>query len=482
MNLDIIPKPKKYENYGESIYIEPYYKADCAELEDYMHAFSDITDRIWGICFSPSDNYSVKCIDISSDKSLETGSYRICTNYGECKVFYSDTSSLLCALSTIIKIGKRTCDIKIKLPKCVIEDYPDSKFRALMIDVARKWHPIDYLYKYVDLAFLLNINRLIIHFTDDESYTLPSKSFPQLPTKNRHYEENELRALDFYAFSRGVMIIPEIDMPGHSTQFCLKYPDLFGKHLILDAAEEVFNALERIYQETAELFPNSEYIHIGGDEAIISRWQESERSLNYMKQNGIKDFSTLYAHYIGRMCHFIISIDKTPIVWEGFHKENNSLIPKQTVVIGWESYYQLAPDLANAGFKLLNASWKPLYVLSPWTKWSPEEILNWNKYKWDHWIEKSPAKGGGRVFVDESADVDGGILCAWGDYLKNYESCRLACQLELKCIMPRLSALSARLWSTHEEINQDKFESSYSHIAELLSLMWGENPFRGEFQ
>lgn len=506
MKINVFPKPKKITEYGGQTYIDLSFIADCEGLERFFGAFSDAADRIWGFAATPllkkddeklytplteaqtgEKNVESKedialhaGIAANRDLSLACGGYVLDIDK-TCMLRYADSEGLTNALFTLLKIGKRTCNMKIELPRCRIENYPDSTFRALQLDVARKWHPIDYLYKYVDLAAFYGINKFIIHFTDDESYTLPSDAFPKLSTPYRHYTKAELSALDDYAASRSVTIIPEIDMPGHSWKMCLNYPEVFGACGITEASKKTFAALEKLYLEAMEIFPRSNYVHLGGDEAVLGRWLESEESMEYMRKNGIKDISELYGHYVGRMCKFILSKGKTPIVWEGFRKESNGHVPKETVVVAWESLYQLAPDLASDGFKLLNASWKPLYVVSPWRMWSCEEILLWDKYKWDHWLEKSPAYGGDKVFVDrKTACVDGGILCAWGDYLKGYESCRLACQLEFKSVAPRLAALSERLWSNDRAADPDEFKAAYETFKDLINLFWSENSFRGE--
>lgn len=513
MSINIIPKPKKITWGDGRLCIKPLYTCEEAGLEKYLHAFSECADRIWGISFAPfktqmpderfmtplteggakeesaaadfpamvlpGETRSPEGIFIKRDTALEKGAFRLHVG-ATCVISFSDGEGLAWALSTLLKTAERTCDKYISIPLCDIEDRPESPFRALQLDVARKWHPVDYLYKYVDLASLLCINRFIIHFTDDESYTLPTDIFPTLPTENRHYTKSELSALAEYADARGVMIIPEIDMPGHCAQFNEKCPEIFGTHGILEADDGVFASLEKLCLEASELFPSSEFIHLGGDEAVLGRWLDSEKSVKYMKENGIEDIVQLYGHFVGRMCSYVLSIGKTPIVWEGFRKESNHLVPKETLVVAWESHYQLAPELVDSDFTILNGSWKPLYVVAPWQKWSPEEILSWNKYKWDHWWDQSAAFGGDKVFVDESAPVAGGMLCAWGDYLKGYESCRLACQLELASVTPRLAALSERLWSTHDSNDFSDFSSAFEHIKSILSRMWGENPYRGE--
>ena len=508
-----IPRPGNFEVREGYLCISPSYSTEEESFLPALAAFSELCDRIYGLALKPSDEKipdekyftplteagefeapkmpsgkaalaalageerTQSGIFVVRDGSLTEGGCRIDVA-SACRISARDVEGLVRAFSIIAQISDRTCDKYIKIPKCSVFENPDSSLRGFLLDAARRWHPVDYLYRYVDLCSLAGINRFIIHFTDDESYTLPSRAFPLLPSKGRHYTEEELRALDSYALSRGVMIIPEIDMPGHSSQFAVNYPEIFGTCGIMDATDAVFDALFLLYKEVSELFPRSKYIHAGGDEAILGRWNDSEKTIAYMKEKGIPDIVALYGHFVGRVCDGILSLGKTPIVWEGFGESANSLVSKDVLVISWENLYQTADKLVAAGFRILNASWRPLYCVSPWQKWSQEEILTWNKYVWDHWLERAPSFDRG-VSVPEDSPVDGGIYCAWGDYLKNYESSRLACQLEYASVMPRLAATAQRLWDP-EDIEYDDFAASYERFGEVMSLIRGENAFRGE--
>lgn len=511
MNIKIIPMPKNVRDAGGFLCVKPAYKTDCEEFVPTLHALSETADRLWGLAIFPSElpmvdsalatplteaqsdkNKAAESADVSlpgeercdgglyvkRDASFKSGEYKIETDKS-CVIYAGDCEGVAAAAATLLQLAERTCDKYIKIPKGEISDCPDSSWRALLLDVARQWHPTDYLFRYVDLCFLLKINRFVIHFTDDESFTLPIECFPKLASENRSYTKGEMRALSEYAAARGVMIVPEVDMPGHCAQFLLKYPEVFGTYGIMEAGEDVFAALESIYREVAELFPESEYIHIGGDEAVLGRWDDSEKTKAYMKAHGIEDFVTLHGHYIGRAAEMILKLGKIPVVWEGFRKETNGMIPRETLVIAWESHYQLAPELLEDGFTVINASWKPLYVVSPWQKWSPDEILSWDKYTWDHWWEGSAAFKN-KIVVGGDSDVCGGMLCAWGDYLKGYESCRLASQLEFASVMPRLCALSERVWNSGNGRDSESFGISRRAFKDRLDVIFGANPFRGE--
>ena len=498
MNIATVPAVKNISPYGGAVRLAPVGAvSDRLALSSFSSA-SDLFDRVFGLelkleatvdesLFTPLGEPGARERERETDGDV---GFVFSVNYdlaeGECvidvdalcRVEASGAEGFFRAASIIAQISERTCDKLIELPRCRITDRPDSPFRALSLDVARRWHPVDYLYKYVDVCALYGINRFVLHFTDDESYTLPSRAYPLLPTDGRHYTEEELRALDGYAAARGVMIIPEIDMPGHSAQFSMKYPDIFGKCGIMEATEEVFEALGVIYREAAELFPGSRYIHIGGDEAVLGRWNDSPATAEYMNKNAIPDIVTLYGHFVGRVARDVLALGRTPMIWEGFGKAANGEVPREALIASFENHYQTARELVDAGFTVINASWRPLYCVAPWQKWSRDEILSTNRYTFDHWWDGSEAYNRG-VTVPKGSAVAGGMYCAWGDYLKGYPSSRLACQLEFACVAPRLSAVAEILWND-AVADKTSYEAAFAHAEELLGRIHGENPFRGK--
>ena len=462
-NHNIIPHPKETKIYKKNIAVKPYYKCENPLFLEAVHAFSEFSDKIHELAVSPGEDGIV----IKEDTSIATEAYKIEVD-DKCIIYVSDTKGLNYAFATLLQIIEKVDGEKpeynyFNAPKCKIYDHPEGTWRGLMVDVARKWHPTAFLFKYVDICYMLKLNRLQIHFTDDESFTLPCDSFPLLTTENRHYTKAELAVFNEYAKMRGITIVPEVDMPGHCTQFIEKYPDIFGAHGILEASEETFSALEKVYKEVMELFPDSPYIHVGGDEAVLGRWTDCKTSMEYMKKNNIKDIVELYGHYVARITNFILSCGKTPVVWEGFHKETNHLISRDVIVISWENLYQPVTDLAEAGFTLLNCSWQPLYIVAPWTHWEASEILNWDTHMWTHYNEQSAAYNK-ELRIPENTTVLGGQVCAWGDYLKNYLSGQWASKEEIKCIKPRVAALSEKTWNLKGIHTQKSFKESFEEL------------------
>lgn len=326
-----------------------------------------------------------------------------------------------------------------------LTDAPDCSYRGLMVDLARQWHPLSYVLSYIDLCWKNRASHLQLHFTDFQSFTLPVKSYPKLSTEGRTYTREEIGVMVDYAAARGITLVPEVDVPGHTAPFFDKYPELFGNTGVLPACPEVFEALRALFGEVAQMFPHSPWIHIGGDEASIGAWENCPRTQAYMKENGIADIHEMYAEYIRVLTDMIFALGRTPVVWEGFGKEYNDRIDRRTIVIAWESYYQPAYDLAAAGFTLINCSWKPLYIVTPRTFWSPEEIAAHDPWKWDHWWQKSVAYPDG-YRIDRKYPVLGCQICAWGDAIAGWENWEDGIRQERDLVAERLPALCGKLW------------------------------------
>jgi len=469
MKINVIPNPKELvgtvtsNSYQSSLYPT---QLTCNEntWEIAAEAFQGYVRKVHGIDLVEGK----KGIELIKDDGLQSGSYKIKCDKNV-KLYASDVTGIQSGFSTILQIMEKS-GTEMLIPDVTISDNAEGTYRGLMVDLARNWHPYEFLFDYVDLCYLYKINRLQFHFTDDQSYTLPSDSFPKLPTEDRHYTKEQISKLVDYANARGVIIVPEIEVPGHCAQFLSKYPEIFGKNGIICAEEKAFEALDKIFGELCEMFPYSPYIHIGGDEASISNWRSCSGCKKYMSDNNIKLIEDLYIDFVDRVTKIIFKYGRTPIVWEGFSKKGNDKIAKDVIIIGWESYYQNPKDLLASGFRVINASWKPLYIVAPSTSWTPAEILDWSIYGWQHWWEKSMAYPDG-IQVEPTDKVLGGQICVWGDVLAKYDSSEEAAADELVLIRERIPALAEKTWNINSTRNKDNFMNSYIKINALYEKM-----------
>lgn len=411
-----------------------------AAFSDAAETFCAYADVRLGLSFA----YGAGGLSLLRDAELAPEGYRLEVRAEGVNAYASTLKGMHHAMSALLQLLAAYPDA---LPLATIEDEPDCSYRGLMVDLARQKHPLPYLLRYVDLCYDNRASHLQLHFTDDQSFTLPLDCYPLLCTEGRTYTKEEIARLVEYAYKRGVELVPEVDVPGHTVQFCKKYPELFGTVNVLPADEAVFEALRRIFAELCAMFPHSQMIHIGGDEAAIGNWDGCARTQAYMKAHGIASRDEMYAEYIRIVTDDVLALGRTPVVWEGFAKEFNDRISRDVIVIAWESYYQPAYDLAASGFTLINCSWKPLYIVTPSTHWTPEEIMDWNPWTWRHWWEKSAAYPDGFSIEMESSNVLGGQLCAWGDIIAGWEDYEKGVCEELALIEERLPALCQRTWN-----------------------------------
>ena len=339
-----------------------------------------------------------------------------------------------------------------------IYDYPDLPFRGLMIDVARKKHSITTLKQIISLCRWYKVKYLQLHLTDDNAFRFPSDSYPQLTTEGFHYTKKELTELVEFANARGVELIPELDVPGHSHQLIEKMPKTFGfrnqelnRNTINMTREEIYPVLDSLIREIAAVFPSSEYIHIGGDEPNFSGMNEYPKVAQYLKSNDYNSIEELYWHFINRMNAIVKEQGKRTIVWEGFSKEGNAVVSKDITVMAWETMYQLPSDLLDAGYEIINVSWKPLYVVNN-RKWDPLEIYNWNVYQWQNWLPKAPSYD--TIQVDEHQNVRGGSMASWDQ--PEYT--------EISSLRKRLPAMVERIWNKKRVVTDEEFLQALNQL------------------
>lgn len=394
---------------------------------------------------------------------------------------------VLNAISTLIQIMEKGEDSQhFTVPECRIEDAPSCSWRGVMIDLARNFHDIPMLYEYVDMCRFFKIRYLHLHFTDDQSYTLPSLCFPKLSTPDRSYTEHDIRALVTHAQKRGVCIIPEIDVPGHCTSFAEAYGDIFGRDGIICQNEVSMTCMEALFRELCALFDTSPYIHIGGDEAAITKWTTCEKCLAayraqgvdvdgiLSKPNGQEELAQImYATFVARMAKAVLSCGKTPVVWEGFGAQVNHLIPPETVVMSWENYYQVTPSLQKAGFRLLNCSWSPMYIVAPDVHWSLEEVYRWNVYTWHPVHGGSPYIKTG-LTIPPTEQVEGGQLLAWGDRIPTAcPSVEEGVRVEQNLVEERVPALAENTWNREKVLDFPTFQAQYQRVMQTYRRFCG---------
>jgi len=335
------------------------------------------------------------------------------------------------------------------LPAVAIHDAPDCAWRGLLVDVARQPHAIATLEQLITTCWLAKVPWLQLHLTDDPAFTFPSRAFPKLATKGHSFTREELAGLVAFAEARGVTIVPELEMPGHCGALIAAMPELFRAHelhhaTISFAKPEVVAAMKTLVDELIELFPTSPWIHLGGDECDLAHVDENPAFPAAYAREKVADAHGLYLWFLGEMDRHVKSRGRKTIVWEGFGHGAQPELSRDVVVMAYEALYHLPGCLIADGYPVINASWKPLYVVND-RKWEPAEIHAWNRFRWDHFVEGFPATGG--LSVEPTDRVIGAQLCAWEQ----------RDELELPSIRRRLAAMSERTWNERSGRSADDF-------------------------
>ncbi len=379
------------------------------------------------------------------------------------------------AKSSLLQIIKLKGNKTIILPKSKIFDMPDSSYRGLMIDLSRMWHSLESIRNVIDLASFYKIKYLQLHLSDDQAFAFPTDSFPNLPTPDRPYTKKDFVGLVEYAKIRGVTIIPEIDVPGHSRQFIETYPEIFDvnngikkSNVINIANEKVYKALDQIIAEVAEVFYNSPFIHMGADEAKLDLYKNVKEVKSFMNKNKLgDDVHELYRYFIVRINEIVKKYNKQMLVWEGFRKEGKTQIPKDIIVFEFETLYNHPKNLIEDGYTLVNASWTPLYAVYGGVKnkmaqravWSPERIYKWNKWRWEHFSKSVP--GYNPIQLKETTQVIGGQMCSWEQ----------SGEAEIPVLRKRLPVFSERVWNDKPKKSFDEIFSTIERTDKILSLI-----------
>lgn len=236
------------------------------------------------------------------------------------------------------------------LPVVSIQDSPRYAWRGLMIDVARHFIPMDCLKRNIDGMELVKLNMLHLHLSDDQGFRVESKVYPKLQRKgslSQYFTQEEIRQLIEYAEVRGIIVVPEFDMPGHSISWLAAYPELSSSPgtfrpgfppsvaikpgmplekilaemktvkvpAIDPTRESTYSFIDRLVGEMSALFPGH-YFHIGGDENNGEVWRANPRIVAFMKAHHMPDTQALQAYFTARVQDIVKKYGKQPVAWE----------------------------------------------------------------------------------------------------------------------------------------------------------------------
>ena len=420
--------------------------ADDGSLDGEVQRFLTQLSRQTGIPFRPKPG-STPTLEIRADhgreavqKLGEDESYELRVGEAGAKLTAPTTLGILRGLQTFLQLVEIT-PAGFAAPAVTIKDQPRFAWRGMLIDVSRHFIPIDVLQRNIDGMAAVKMNVLHWHLSDDQGFRAESKKFPKLTgmgSDHMFYTQAEIQAFIAYAHDRGIRVMPEFDIPGHSRSWFLGYPELSagsgpytleggGIDPILDPTREsTYKFLEKFIGEMAKLFPDG-YFHIGGDEVDGKQWDANPKIREFMKAHGMKNNQDLQAYFNQRLEKIVAKNHKTMVGWdEILHPD----LPKTIVVQSWRGQASLAAA-AKQGYRGLLSYGYYLDLMWPASRHYAVDPMT-----------MSTTDAAATLTAEEKNLILGGESCQWAEWVtpENIDS----------HIWPRNAAIAERLWSPQE--------------------------------
>jgi hexosaminidase len=395
-------------------------------------------------------------------------------------VFYG-VQSLLQLFPPDIWRDARIEGIEWMVPCTFVEDFPRFGWRGLMLDTGRYFMPINSIKRLLELMAMYKLNNFHWHLTEDQGWRIEIKKYPLLTevgawraqTVVNHqrnmpqyfdgiphggfYSQNDVKEIIQYAKERAINVLPEIEMPGHTQSAIAAYPQLgnlkeklpvscyWGVHKnILNVEDSTIKFFQNVLKEIMELFP-SEFIHIGGDEAMKDQWRTSKRAQKKIKQSGLKNEEELQSWFIKQMDTFLNKNGRRLVGWDEILEGG---IAKNATVMSWRG--------AEGGIKAAKAGHDVVMARSDFTYFD---------YYQDKDINSEPLAIGGMLPLEkvysfepvpseltsrEAKHILGSQGQVWTEYIPTFSKVEYMA-------FPRACALAEVVWSQQEAKNYGNF-------------------------
>lgn len=329
------------------------------------------------------------------------------------------------------------------VPAVAIEDAPRFPWRGLLVDAGRHFMPPDVIRRTLDGMAAVKLNVLHWHLSEDQGFRVESRRYPRLQefgSDGLFYTQQEIRDIVAYARDRGIRVVPEFDMPGHSASWFVGYPQyaaapspyaIVREFGVFDPVfdptrEEVYRFIDGFVGEMAALFPDA-YWHVGGDEVNGRQWAANPAIQAFMRRRGIASAEALQTYFNQRLLGILQRHGKRMVGWDEILGPD---LPTSAVIQSWRgtAYLNRAAQQGYSG--VLSA---PFY-------------LDHQSSAQEHYLA-DPLPAITDLTADQQARVLGGEACMWAEHVgpETVDS----------RIWPRLAAVAERLWSGREVVEVD---------------------------
>jgi hexosaminidase len=336
-----------------------------------------------------------------------------------------------------------------QIPCVKIEDHPRFPWRGLMLDTGHDFQTVPFILRFIDLMALHKFNILHWHITDLGTFPLEIRGYPKLQdpatlgtrmqgepkrgVKAGRYTQDEAREIVRYAAARHITVVPEIDMPGHSTPALIAYPELdcpvphktweWDHWEYCLGNEQTYRFLEEVLSQVIDIFP-SRFIHIGGDECPAEHWMKCPLCQAKIKAENLRDEEGLRTRFIQRIETFLASQGRRVIGWDDIFRSG---ITPDSAVMPWREKEQETVIAAQTGHDVVMAVSTHLYFDYPETRTPIEKVYS---------FEPVPPE----LTTEQSARILGAQAQMWTDHHPTEK------EIE-RLVYPRACAVAEIVWS-----------------------------------
>jgi len=388
----------------------------------------------------------------------EDESYKLDVSPDSARITAPTVTGALRGMETFAQLVEQGPD-GFRAPGVHIQDLPWSNWRGLMLDVSRHWMPLPVIFRNLDGMAAVKLNVFHWHLSDDQGFRVESRRFPKLQglgSDGHYYTQEQVRQVIEYAADRGIRVIPEFDMPGHTTSWFVGYPELASapgpyhierkwgifQPLMDPSREETYAFLDAFIGEMAALFPDPCF-HIGGDEVDTTEWKQSKPIQAWAARNHLKDAKAIQGYFTRRVEKLVEKHGKIMIGWDEVFDAGNHL-SRRTMIQSWRGQASLAAA-ARAGHRGVLSFGYYLDHLQPASAY----------YAVDPW-------GGAAAGLtpEQKALILGGEACMWTEYVDP--------ETVDSRIWPAAAAIAERLWSPFPDEVADSFYDRLESVSRAL--------------
>jgi hexosaminidase len=407
--------------------------------------FLDVLSKETGIPLrgearSRQANFTIKAAGSSRpvQQVVEDESYRLEITATHVELTAANPLGVLHGLQTFLQLVRVTPQ-GFSVPVVAIDDQPRFPWRGLMIDAGRHFMPVPVIERNLDGMEAVKLNVFHWHLSDDQGFRVESKRFPLLQEKGSgglYYTQKQIGDVVQYARDRGIRVVPEFDMPCHTSSWMVGYPRLASgagpyqptsRWGVLDPAmdptrESTYQFIDRFIGEMTTLFPDA-YFHIGGDECDGKEWDANPRIQAFMHAHGMKDDAALQSYFTARVQKLVAGHHK---IMEGWDEVLQPDTPREVVIQSWRGQASLAVAARQGNRALLSTGY----------------YIDLNQSAAQHYLVDPLGGDSASLTAEQKARVLGGEATMWSEYVteENIDS----------RIWPRTAAIAERLWSPQE--------------------------------